>query len=63
MPAEASTLIQLIKKLKQGEKRFITLELSRYKKETDLLKLYNLINTTPGITDADLSKKIKDKKR
>jgi hypothetical protein len=63
MPAEASNLIQLIKKLKQGEKRFITLELSRYKKETDLLKLYNLINNNPGISDADIRKKIKDKKK
>ena len=63
MPAEVSNLIRLIKKLKQGEKRFITLELSRYKKENDLLKLYNLINSTPGITDTDLQKKIRDKKK
>ena len=63
MATEVSNLIQVIKKLKQGEKRFITLELSRYKKETDLLKLYNLINNTPGITDAALRKKIKDKKK
>ena len=63
MPAEASNLIQLIRKLKQGEKRFITLELSRYRKETDLLKLYNLINNNPGITDADIRKKIKNQKK
>ncbi len=63
MPAsESSNLIKLIKSLKQGEKRHITLELSRYKKENNLLKLYQLISNASSVTDADIRKKIKDKK-
>jgi hypothetical protein len=59
---EPSNLIQLIRSLKQGEKRLITLELSRYKKENNLLKLYQLISNTDYITDAAIRKKISDKR-
>lgn len=62
MSSESSNLIRLIKSLKQGEKRYVTLELSRYKKENNLLKLYQLISNTASITDADIRNKIKDKK-
>lgn len=60
--AETSSLIRLIKSLKQGEKRIVTLELSRYRKENNLLKLYQLISNTEFASDADIRKKIKDKK-
>lgn len=62
MSTESSNLIRLITSLKQGEKRYITLELSRYKKENNLLKLYQVISNNQGITDATIRKKIKDKK-
>ncbi|HET6226778.1 MAG TPA: hypothetical protein VFF27_10900 [Bacteroidia bacterium] len=63
MSTEASNLIQLIKKLKPAEKRFITLELSRYKKETDLLKIFHIISNSPSITDSEIQKKLKDRKK
>ncbi|HET8964285.1 MAG TPA: hypothetical protein VFM99_10320 [Chitinophagales bacterium] len=60
--SESSNLVKLIKSLKQGEKRHVTLELSRYKKENNLLKLYQLIAGTGSIADIDIRKKITDKK-
>ena len=62
MPSESSNLIRLIRSLKPGEKRYITLELSRYRKENNLLKLYQLIGNTHSVTDAVIRQKIKDKK-
>jgi hypothetical protein len=59
---EESNLIRLIKSLKQGEKRYVTQQLSKHKKENNLLKLYQLISRTDRIKDADIRKKIKDKK-
>jgi hypothetical protein len=59
---EESNLIRLIKSLKQGEKRYVTQQLSKHKKENNLLKLYQLISKTDAIKDADIRKKIKDKK-
>lgn len=59
---DSSNLIKLIKSLKQGEKRIVTLELSRYRKENNLLKLYQVISNSDTITDTDIRKKIKDKK-
>jgi hypothetical protein len=59
---EESNLIRLIKSLKQGEKRYVTQQLSKHKKENNLLKLYQLIAKTDSIKDADIGKKIKDKK-
>lgn len=58
----SSNLIKLIKSLKQKEKRLVTLELSRYRKENNLLKLYQLINGQDVSDDDVLRKKIKDKK-
>ncbi|HSH64952.1 MAG TPA: hypothetical protein VLB84_03940, partial [Bacteroidia bacterium] len=58
---ESSNLVKLIKSLKQGEKRHITLELSRYKKENNLLKLYQLISNSNSVSDSGIRKKIKDK--
>jgi hypothetical protein len=62
IPIEKSSLIRLIKSLRQGEKRYITQQLSRHKKENNLLKLYQLISKTDSIRDTDIRKKIKDKK-
>jgi hypothetical protein len=62
LPAEESNLIRLIKSLKQGEKRYVTQQLSQHKKENNLLKLYQLISKAGSIKDADIRKKIKDKK-
>lgn len=59
---ESSNLIKLIRSLKQGEKRIVTLELARYKKENNLLKLYHFISNSDSVTDADIRKKIKDRK-
>lgn len=62
IPTEESNLIRLIKSLKQGEKRYVTQQLSKYKKENNLLKLYQLISKADSIKDTDIRKKIKDKK-
>jgi hypothetical protein len=59
---EESNLIRLIKSLKQGEKRYVTQQLSKHKKENNLLKLYQLISRADSIKDADIRKRIKDKK-
>lgn len=59
---DSSNLIKLIKSLKQGEKRIVTLELSRYRKENNLLKLYKVISHPDTVTDADILKKTNDKK-
>jgi hypothetical protein len=60
-PTEESNLIRLIKTLKQGEKRYLTQQLSKHKKENNLLKLYQLISKAGSIKDAGIRKKIKDK--
>ncbi len=59
---EESNLVKLIKCLKQGEKRYVTQQLSKHKKENNLLKLYQLIARSNAIKEADIRKKIKDKK-
>jgi hypothetical protein len=61
-PTEESNLIRLIKSLKQGEKRYVTQQLAQHKKENNLLKLYQLISKATSIKDADIRKKIKDRK-
>jgi hypothetical protein len=57
-----SNLFKLIKSLKKNEKRYVAIFLSKHKKSTNLLRLYNLINEAETISDSDIAKKIKDRK-
>lgn len=59
---EDSNLIKLIKSLEKNEKRHISMQLSKHKSASNLLKLYSIISDTEPVNDDIIAKKIPDKK-